>query len=91
MEDYFLSLRIAERYRVKAINEELCVYRVHGANASLDIAANESFEDLRIVRHFYPNPKAFSATLRIIARYLMKCSRSRTVPKINRLASAMRR
>ena len=32
MEDYYLTLRIARRFRVRAVNEVVCEYRIHGAN-----------------------------------------------------------
>lgn len=88
MEDYSLSLRITRYYPAKAINEELCGYRIHGNNDSLANSEADSFEDLSIVRGFYPDPRALAATLRIVGRHLKKCYQQRRAPALYRMAKS---
>ena len=85
MEDYSLSLRVARRYRVRVVDQELCGYRLHGANDSLTGPEIDSFEDLEIVRGFYPDPRALAATLRIVMRHLRNCYRQQRAPAISQI------
>ena len=89
MEDYYVTLNLARRHPVAAVDEVLCEYRVHGDNASLNAAA-ETFEDLHIVSAFFPEPNALGAALRIIGRHLRNCIRTGTRPRLGRISTALR-
>lgn len=84
MEDYYVALGISREHKVAAVDEELCRYRVHDANASLRTPL-DTFEDLRIVKRFYPDPRAYLATLRIVARHFKKCIHKKRSPHISQL------
>lgn len=88
MEDYCLTLRLARRFRVRAVDAVVCEYRLHGANASL--ADNQDhFEDLDIVRGHFPDGAALIAAMRIIARHVRKCARSGRMPALMPIARTL--
>jgi glycosyltransferase involved in cell wall biosynthesis len=90
MEDYYVTLNLARRYRVAAVDEPLCEYRLHGGNASI-AAGPYNFEDLEIVRSLYPDPRAIVASCRIIARHFRKCLGERRAPALARITRALAR
>lgn len=88
MEDYYVTLNLARRFSVAAVQEELCDYRIHGDNASL-AGPLDTFEDLNIVRNLFPDPRALVAALRIMARHLKKCLLHRTPPQFREMTRAL--
>ena len=88
MEDYYVTLNLARKYRVAAVQESLCDYRLHGNNASLH-APMDTFEDLQIVRGLFPDPPAIRAALRIVFRHLKKCLFQRKLPQLKRITQAL--
>jgi hypothetical protein len=71
-----------------AVDEVLCQYRIHGLNASMTKEV-DSFEDLRIVREFLPDPHASVAVLRLIFRHLKKSIKSQRPPELRKLFRAL--
>lgn len=88
MEDYYVTLNLARKYPVAAVQEVLCDYRVHGNNASL-AGPLDTFEDLSIVRRLFPDPYALLAAARIIARHFKKCLTHRAAPQIGQMVRAL--
>jgi glycosyltransferase involved in cell wall biosynthesis len=88
MEDYWTTLNLARRHPAYAVQEVLCDYRVHGSNASR-IGPLDTFEDLRIIRELFPEPRAVLASQRIILRHLKKCIRHRRLPQFADLGRAL--
>lgn len=88
MEDYYLTLRIARRFNVRAVDGVVCEYRIHGGNASLaDIM--DHFEDLDIVRDHFPDSAALTAATRIIGRHIKKCARAKRMPALKPIARTL--
>ncbi|MGI9316638.1 MAG: glycosyltransferase family 2 protein [bacterium] len=88
MEDYYVTLNLARDYEVAAVQETLCDYRVHGANASLH-GPLDTFEDLQIVRNLFPDPHAVLAASRIIMRHIKKCVIHRRLPQFRLMSRAL--
>ena len=88
MEDYYVTLNLARRYPVAAVQDLLCDYRLHGNNASLH-APMDTFEDLQIVRRLFPDPPAIRAALWILLRHLKKCLVQRKLPQLKRLTQVL--
>ena len=88
MEDYYITLNLARKYPVVAIQDSLCDYRLHGDNASLHTPL-DTFEDLQIVRGLFPDPPAIGAAIRIILRHFKKCLVQRKMPRVKQMTEAL--
>ena len=59
--DYYMFLRLSEKYPVKAIQEICCSYRIHDRNLTNTLRVQGELESISIVSYFLPNPSAKKA------------------------------
>ena len=56
--DYWIFLRLAEMYPVGAVQDVLCIYRIHSNNLSSAQKVIGALESIEVVSSFLPNTKA---------------------------------
>lgn len=57
-EDYDLFLKVSKGYKVRAVQEEVCTYRIHGANLTHTQTSNNYQENIAIVSQYLPSREA---------------------------------
>ena len=56
--DYFIFLNLAQRYRVRAVQDVCCMYRIHEGNLSRSQRVIAAKENIEIVSLFFPGDSA---------------------------------
>jgi len=59
--DYYMFLRLAEKYPVKALQDVSSTYRIHEGNLTNSLRIEGELESISIVSYFLPNPYAKKA------------------------------
>ncbi|SVE46121.1 uncharacterized protein METZ01_LOCUS498975, partial [marine metagenome] len=59
--DYYMFLRLAEKYPVDVIQDVCCSYRIHDKNLTNSLRIEGELESISIVSSFLPNPSAKKA------------------------------
>ena len=76
--DYYLFLSIANKYKVLAIQEPYCDYRLHSNNLSHQQSIICALEDIKVVSNFLPDLRAKNALsyqyVNLAAKYLKEGS-----------------
>lgn len=75
-EDFDLFVKIAAKYRVRAVQDIVCIYRVHDVNLSLALSDIGFQEELTVVSRYLPMPAARHAL-----RYHYTCQAVRMIKR----------